>query len=136
MPGESLRQLFDVFIPQFQIREYDELLDIKHDHKFAAVKDLVECLGSKPIDKEFVIQAMRDVLLVKRKVNSFARYVSYAAYGLGFLPGIVGNVIQDAANRIGQRWFEKDIRWQLFFVERAISYDEATVRARLRDDGA
>lgn len=96
------------------------------------MRSLVAEIGDKPIDKNMVIQANKDVLRIKKKIDTFSKYVGYVGYPLSLLPGPVGNVLQDLANTIAKRWLEKDVRWQLFFVERSLQYEEKQVQDVVR----
>jgi len=130
--GQTLGQLFDVFIPNFSIQTYDELLDIRHDHRLAAVRRLVDDLGDNPVDKDLVIQANEDVLRIKRRLDTFSRYVGYAGYPLSLFLGVFSNALEDIANSVAKRWFERNVKWQMFFVERALEYKDRQVEDALR----
>jgi hypothetical protein len=130
--GRTLSELFDVFIPNFTIRSYEELEDLRDDGRLGAVRSLVDNLGDRPIDKDIVIQANTDVLRIKRKIDTFSKYIGLIGYPLSLLPGPASNVVQDVAGAIAKRWFEKKVQWQMFFVERALCYDGMDVAEAIK----
>jgi len=133
--GRTLAQLFDVFIPDFSIRSYNELLEIRHDHRLSAVRKLVDILGDAPISKDLVIQANEDVLRVKTRLETFSKYVGYAGYPLSVvLPSPLGTALQNITNAIARQWLEKEVQWQMFFVERVLKYRRPEIQDTLRKD--
>jgi hypothetical protein len=134
-PGRTLAQLFNIFIPDFHIRDYAELMNIRHDPKLESVRKLVEGLGDTPITKDLVIQAHEDVIQIKNKLETFSKYVGYAGYPLGLvLTGPFNSLLKDVTNAIARHWLENKVQWQLFFVERAIKYKKNQIQEAIRKD--
>lgn len=131
-PEQTLLELFNVFIPNFQIKNYAQLLDIRHDYRLDAVRKLATSLGGKPIRKDLVIKAYEDVLKIKSKMETFSNYVGYAGYLLNIFPGCIGSTLQVTANLIAKKWLERNIKWQAFFVERAVQHPKKKVEEKLR----
>jgi hypothetical protein len=130
--GQTLHELFDIFIPDFDITDYSQLVDTRHDKRLAAVRKLASDLGETPISKDLVVQACEDVLKVKEGLETFSKYTGIVGVALNLLPGPVGDAFQFVANSIYKRWRERNIKWQAFFVERAIQYTKTDAEAKLR----
>lgn len=131
--GQTLAELFEVFMPNFAIRSYEELEDICGDGRLSAVQQLVDDIGDKPIDKDLVIQANTDMLRIKKRVETFSKYIGLIGYPLSLLPGPIGNIIQDVASNVAKYWLERNIKWQMFFIERAHQYEERQVLDKLNN---
>jgi hypothetical protein len=130
--GETLGELFNVFMPNFEISDYNQLIDIRNDDRLSSVRSLVDSIGDKPITKDLVVKAHEDVLKMKGRMDTFSKYVGYSGYILSILPGPTGSAIQDVMRYFGKKWIEKDAKWQMFFVERALEYREDRVVENMR----
>ncbi|MBU8922294.1 MAG: hypothetical protein KOO63_10805 [Bacteroidales bacterium] len=132
--GQKLSSLFDVFIPNFHIRNYNELLDIRNDPKLNAVRKFVNSIGNTPIDKDLVISANQDIVAMKNRLETFSKWISVSGIVLDFIvPSIASTSIQYASNAIVKNTLEKSVAWQMFFVDRTIKYKEASVINSIRE---
>lgn len=132
-PGKTLSELFNVFIPTYRITSYHQLLDIRSDRRLDSIRKLTAVLGDKAITKDLVVQAYEDVLRAKSEIETFSKYTGVLGLILNLLPGPVGDVFELAANSIYQRWRQRNLGWQTFFVERAIQYSKRDIEQALRN---
>lgn len=132
--GQVLRELFQTFVPNFKIESYSQLMEIKTDPRLNSVRDIVHAIRNETVDKEFIKQTYEDVLRVKGKVETYSRYVGLLSMPLSFLP--FGTIVQEAINLIGnhiiKKLFEKNIKWQCFFVERSLLYNKKHIEDKLK----
>lgn len=130
--GHTLHELFDAFIPNFHVTSYSQLLDLRGDRRIASVRRLANKIGDENVSQDLVVQAYEDVVLAKKSIETFSRYVGIFGFLLDLLPVPIGNVFELTANSIYKKWKERDIKWQTFFVEKAIQYSKRDIEDRLR----
>lgn len=133
--GQTLAQLFDVFMPNFEIDNYQQLLDIRHDHRLSSVRQLVDNLGDAKVDKDLVIKANEDVLRMEKRLDTFSKYVALGGYLLSRYLNLPEEIVITTGiftTSIAKRWLERKVQWQAFFVERALQYKDKQVEELLR----
>jgi hypothetical protein len=124
--GDTLRQLFEVFIPNYEVTSYSQLQEIRKDNRLENVRSLINRSDEIKIDKDFVIQAYEDVMKVKNKIESYSKYIGWSGYALSILPGIVGTGIQELTKMFVKKKFESGIKWQMF-----LSTEHLPIRIRV-----
>lgn len=131
---ETLKKLFDVFIPQFSIRHVDELLSLRQDKRLEAVRELSRTTQPEDISDDLVRQAISDVLKLKENVQGFSKVVSILTIPLGFIP-IFGDplqiVVEEVSEKFYKNYLEKEFSWQCFFVDLYKTYPPSVLQDRL-----
>lgn len=129
----TFTELFNVFLPNFQITDYSQLLDIREDDRLNAVRTLANQPIDNPITQEFVLSAYEDVLRVNARIETFSKYSSYVGTALSLVvPSAIMNVLPLAVDSIAHKWMKRNIKWQTFFVDRAIEYKKKNIQDELR----
>ena len=131
--GETLHQLFDLFIPNFSISEYSQLIDIKNDDRLESVRDLMVQLKDKDLNNDIIVKAQEDVLNYNKKLLSYSKYIGISSYLLNILPGLISNSIQLIANEVLEKILKRKIKWQTFFIDRKDDFKRKDIETRLRN---
>jgi len=131
--AETLNQLFNLFIPNFSISDYHQLLDIKNDDRLDSVRDLMTQLKEKDLSNDIVVKAQEDVLNYNKKLSSYSKYIGICGYALNILPGIISNTIQLIANEVIEKILKRKIKWQTFFIDRKEEYNRKDIERRLKN---
>lgn len=132
---ESLRKLFDVFVPRLNVRHVEEILALREDRRFKAVRELARTTRPEDINDDLVRQAISDVLRMKDKAQGFSKVVSLVTIPIGFIP-IWGDplqiLVQEVAEQIYRKYLEKEYIWQCFFVDLYTKYTPSVLEDRLQ----
>jgi len=131
--GQTMKELFELFIPNYRITDYQQLLDVRHDKRLNAVRKLATDIQDKPITQDLVIQAYDDILTAKNDEETFSKFTTVIGVLLNVLPGPVGDFFQITSNSIHEKWRERDLKWQAFFVERARQFRKDEIKETLKE---
>lgn len=133
--GQTMKELFEIFIPNYHITDYQQLLDVRHDKRLNAVRTLALDIQDNPITKDLVIQAYEDILKAKNDEETFSKFTTVIGVLLNVFPGPIGDFFQITADSIHEKWCERDLKWQAFFIERARQFRKDEIRKTLNEIG-
>lgn len=83
--SEQLNKLMEVFVPRFYIRSSEQIMAIRENKRFAAVRVLL----SQPLfddAEELIREATHDMLQIKERTEKFSKMLKWATFPLQFLP--------------------------------------------------
>lgn len=117
--ASKTEKLFEAFIPYFSIESFDQLMEIREDESFSAVREFVSAPDQIKITDEIIVDLIHSGLRTKAKTDGFRRLVSWLTLPLAFTP-IVGSVLQKAGeevlNKIYEKRVQKELGWKYFFI--------------------
>ncbi len=128
--SQKFQQLIEVFVPNFRLNSASEILDIRSNKKFAAVRNL---LSKKDLDSdidELLHEATDGILKMKEAQESFSKVMKWITLPLDFLPfPAAGTLVQEIAEKIYANRMGKKYEWQLFFLDARKKYSRETVNS-------
>lgn len=130
--GQTMNELFEIFIPNYSIIDYQQLLGVRHDKRLNAVRKLAGELRDRRITQDLVVQAQAEILRAKDDEVSFSKYTTVIGVMLNVLPAPIGDFFQIVANSIYEKWRKRDLKWQAFFIEKAKQFSKDEIKEKLK----
>lgn len=120
--ADTVRNLFEVSFPEFEITDTETLLRVLHDKRVVALRELVEeAVNTKVVfDQAFARSVFREVLHVEKRSDRYRNIVSYLTMPLdflGFLPG-VGAAVQKGVEEVIGSVIDRKVKdkYQWFYL--------------------
>lgn len=131
--SNTLRRLLEVFVPKFQIRSVDDIMEIRSDKHFLEVRSVLSQEEYSGDTEELLHAATDGILQMKEAQDSFNKIVKWVTLPLDFLPvPAVGTLAQEVAEKVSEQRLKKKYTWQLFFLEARKKYSRDTVRSEIK----